>query len=138
MIFEFVESEEFENPYELSRFVMAVKKYNVKIAIDDFGSGYSNFAYILTMGADYIKIDGSLIKEIVTNSSILVIVESIIFFAKQLGIKTIAEFVSSEEIYNMAKNIGIDECQGYYIGEPAPTVIARGESSYGAGGVTRP
>ena len=138
VIFEFVESEEFENPYELSGFVMAVKKYNVKIAIDDFGSGYSNFAYILTMGADYIKIDGSLIKEIVTNSSILVIVESIIFFAKQLGIKTIAEFVSSEEIYNMAKNIGIDECQGYYIGEPAPTVIARGESSYGAGGVTRP
>lgn len=126
--FEFVESEEFQNSYELSQFVTDVKKYNAKIAIDDFGSGYSNFAYILTMGADYVKIDGSLIKEIVTNPSILVIVKSIIYFSRQLKIKTIAEFVSSEEIYNTVKSIGIDEFQGYFIGEPAPYLLSTNDN----------
>ncbi|SMD01027.1 EAL domain-containing protein [Sporomusa malonica] len=121
--FEFVESEEFEDPFELSLFVKEVQKYNAKIAIDDFGSGYSNFAYILTMGADYLKIDGSLIKEIVDSPSALAIVKTIVHFAKQLNIKTIAEFVSSEDIYNAARNIGIDEFQGYYIGKPAPYIF---------------
>lgn len=125
--FEFVESEEFKDPNSLTIFINKIKHYGAKIAIDDFGSGYSNFAYILNMGANYIKIDGSLISEIGTNSSVDAIVESIVHFAQQLGVKTIAEYVSSKSIYITAKRIGVDYVQGYYIGKPQAHLV--GESS---------
>jgi diguanylate cyclase (GGDEF)-like protein len=121
--FEFVESEEFKNPDDLSLFIQKIKECGAKIAIDDFGSGYSNFAYILNMEAHYIKIDGSLISEIDTNPAMVAIVESIVHFAKQLGIKTIAEYVSSEAIFLEAKRIGLDYLQGYYIGKPKPYLV---------------
>jgi diguanylate cyclase (GGDEF)-like protein len=126
--FEFVESEEFKNPDDLSRFIHKIKACGAKIAIDDFGSGYSNFAYILNMEAHYIKIDGSLISEIATNPAMVAIVESIAYFAKQIGIKTIAEYVSSEAIFLEAKRIGLDYLQGYYIGKPKPYLV-EGESN---------
>jgi len=121
--FEFVESEEFKNRDDLSLFIRKIKACGAKIAIDDFGSGYSNFAYILNMEAHYIKIDGSLISEIGTNPAMVAIVESIVYFAKQLGIKTIAEYVSSEAIFYEAKRIGLDYLQGYYIGKPRPYLV---------------
>lgn len=121
--FEFVESEEFENPEELLRFITAVKRYHAKIAIDDFGSGYSNFAHIFTMGADYIKVDGSLVKEIADNPSVLAVVESIVYLARKLNIKVIAEFVCCETIYHTVKDMGLDEVQGYFIGEPKPHLL---------------
>lgn len=121
--FEFVESEEFKNPEDLSSFIRKIKGFGAKIAIDDFGSGYSNFAYILNMGAHYIKVDGSLISEIGTNPAMVAIVESIVYFAQQLGIKTIAEYVSSESIFLEARQIGLDYVQGYYIGEPKPVLV---------------
>ncbi|CUH95031.1 hypothetical protein P22_1100 [Propionispora sp. 2/2-37] len=121
--FEFVESEEFEDIRELASFIQSVKAYRAKIAIDDFGSGYSNFAHILTMDTDYIKLDGSLIKEIATNPSVLAIVESIVYLARKLNIKVIAEFVSSEAIFSTAQKIGLDEVQGYFIGAPKPDLL---------------
>lgn len=124
--FEFVESEEFEDIRELASFIQSVKTYRAKIAIDDFGSGYSNFAHILTMDTDYIKLDGSLIKEIATNPSVLAIVESIVYLARKLNIKVIAEFVSSEAIFSTAQKIGLDEVQGYFIGAPKPDLLQSG------------
>lgn len=70
------------------------------------------------MNADYIKIDGSLIKDILINKSSQEIVVTIIDFAKRQGFKTIAEFVSDEEIFKKVKDLGIDYVQGYYIDEP--------------------
>ena len=64
------------------------------------------------------KIDGSLIKELDNNVNSYAIVKAIIQFAKSLGIKTIAEFVSSKEIFDVAYGLGIDEFQGYYFAEP--------------------
>ena len=128
--FEFVESEEFKNPEDLSFFIKKIKAFGAKIAIDDFGSGYSNFAYILNMGAHYIKIDGSLISEIGTNPAMVAIVESIVYFAKQLGIRTIAEYVSSESIFLEAKRIGLDYVQGYYIGKPSPILVEENKFCY--------
>jgi EAL domain-containing protein (putative c-di-GMP-specific phosphodiesterase class I) len=75
------------------------------------------------MGAHYIKIDGSLISEIGTNPAMVAIVESIVYFAKQLGIRTIAEYVSSESVFLEAKRIGLDYVQGYYIGKPSPILV---------------
>ena len=90
-----------------------------KIAIDDFGTGYSNFEHILKLNVDYIKIDGSLIKGIQQDKKHKIIVETIVDFAKKVGSKTIAEFVSDEEIFKNIKEIGVDFSQGYFTGKPS-------------------
>jgi EAL domain-containing protein (putative c-di-GMP-specific phosphodiesterase class I) len=95
----------------------------VKIAIDDFGTGYSNFSYLLKLRPDYIKIDGSLIKHIDTDDNSIAIVSAILAFSKKLGIKTIAEYVHSKEVYEKCKELGIDEFQGFYLGEPTSSLV---------------
>jgi len=94
------------------------KKLGVKIAIDDFGSGYSNFIRIIRLKPDYLKIDGSLIKNIDKDNNSYEIVKSIIAFSKTLNIRTIAEYVHSEEIFNLLLELDVDEFQGYYFGKP--------------------
>lgn len=115
---EIVESEGIVNFKEVNRFLNRLKVYGCKVAIDDFGSGYSNFEYILKLDADYIKIDGSLIKEIDHNKDSQDIVRTIVSFAKLKNIRTIAEFVSSKEIYEKVVELGVDYSQGYYFGKP--------------------
>ena len=116
--FEVLESESIDDYNKVIEFIDMVKSYGSKIAIDDFGSGYSNFSHLLKLSPDYIKIDGSLIKDIDTNANSLIITQTINDFAHKLGIKTVAEFVHSKKIFEILKDIGIDEYQGYYFGEP--------------------
>ncbi|MEJ5167891.1 MAG: EAL domain-containing protein, partial [Arcobacteraceae bacterium] len=96
------------------------KTYGCKFAIDDFGSGYSNFEQVLKMKADFLKIDGSLIKDIVKDPDSRVVIETIVEFAKKTGLKTVAEFVSDEEIDRVLDEIGVDYKQGFYYGKPEP------------------
>ena len=124
VVFEIVESEGIDNFEDINAFIDKVKNLGCKIAIDDFGSGYSNFDYLIKLNANYIKIDGSLIKDILLNKNTLEIIITIIDFAKRQGFKTIAEFVSSEEIYLKVKELGIDYVQGYYISEPKKFIKA--------------
>lgn len=118
VIFELVESDGIENYEEVSEFIVEVKKHGALIAIDDFGTGYSNFEHLLRLNIDYIKIDGTLIKNITVDKSSEVIVETIVSFAKKLGLKTIAEFVHSKEVMEKVAEMGIDYSQGYYLSEP--------------------
>lgn len=118
VVFEIVESEGIENFNEVTEFIKEIKKYGSKIAIDDFGTGYSNFSYLMKLNVDYIKIDGSIIKNIHNDKSAEVVTKTIVTFAKELGIETIAEFVSEEEIYNKIKDLKVDYSQGYYFSEP--------------------
>ena len=118
VVFEIVESESIENVKEVVTFIQEVKAFGCKIAIDDFGTGYSNFNYLLQLKADIIKIDGSLIKNIVTSKDTQAIVSFIVEFAKKMGMQTIAEFVEDEEIYNSVKALGVDYSQGYYFCKP--------------------
>jgi c-di-GMP phosphodiesterase len=104
----------------LKDFVRQVKQYGVKIAIDDFGSGYSNFRMLLDMEADYLKIDGSLIRNIHEDAASRNVVETIKAFADKTNIGIVAEFVSNKEIYETLKNMGIQYFQGYYFGKPEP------------------
>jgi c-di-GMP phosphodiesterase len=122
LIFEILESEGIENFEEVSHFITHVKKYGCKIAIDDFGSGYSNFAYLMRLNVDFIKIDGSLIKNLDIDLSAQDIVRTIVEFANRLNIRTIAEFVSTASIYEECKELKIDYIQGYYLSEPQPKV----------------
>ena len=122
VVFEILESEGIENFDEVADFIKTVKSYGAKIAIDDFGTGYSNFSYLSKLDIDYIKIDGSLIKNIKTDSDHLLSVESILFFARKKGIETIAEYVEDESIFNKVLELGIDYSQGYLFSTPQPTI----------------
>ena len=120
IIFEILESEGIESYEEVSRFISRVKELGAKVAIDDFGTGYSNFENILNLNVDYIKIDGSLIREIGANPRHRIIVETIIDFAQKIGARTIAEFVADEATYDAVKTLDVDFAQGYYTGRPMP------------------
>jgi EAL domain-containing protein (putative c-di-GMP-specific phosphodiesterase class I) len=118
VVFEIVESEGIEDFVEVNSFIDKVRELGCQIAIDDFGSGYSNFEYLIKLNADYIKIDGSLIKDILINKNSEEIVITLVDFARRQGLKTIAEFVSNKDIFEKVKDLGIDYAQGYYISEP--------------------
>jgi len=120
--FELLESEAIQDFKKVERFVNEVKRYGAKVAIDDFGSGYSNFSYLTQMRINYIKIDGSLIKNIDVDKPTLLVVETIVEFAKKLGIKTIAEYVHSSVIMDKVKELDIDYAQGFYIDEPSVSI----------------
>ncbi|MBC8238336.1 MAG: EAL domain-containing protein, partial [Helicobacteraceae bacterium] len=116
--FEIVESEDIHDYRVLENFILMVKEYGCKVSIDDFGSGYSNFTNILKLNIDYIKIDGSLIKRLNTDQNVKHMIKGILLYAQNTGIKTIAEFVSSQELTDRVRELGIDYIQGYHFGEP--------------------
>lgn len=118
IIFEITESEAIKDFSSVTEFIKIVRNYGVKIAIDDFGSGYSNFSYLVDIKPDFIKIDGSIIKGVINNKSCKLVAKSIIDMAKSLDILTVAEFVSNREIYLCLMDLGVDLVQGYYISEP--------------------
>ncbi|PLX69242.1 MAG: hypothetical protein C0602_07445 [Denitrovibrio sp.] len=118
VIFELLESEGIESFEAVNEFIRNIKKTGAMVAIDDFGSGYSNFVYLSELRVDIIKIDGSLIKNIDKDTQAQIIVGTIIKFANQLNIKTVAEFVHSESVKQKVIEIGIDYIQGYHIGKP--------------------
>ena len=116
--FELLESESITDYEKAIEFVNTVKSIGCTIAIDDFGSGYSNFEYLLRLKPDYIKIDGSSVKNIHNDKNSYLITKTINDFAHSLGIKTIAEFVHCKEVFEVLKGLGIDEYQGNYFSEP--------------------
>ncbi|MDB2562251.1 EAL domain-containing protein [Sulfurimonas sp.] len=121
-IFEITESEIIEDYAEIKDFIRRFRKYGVKFAIDDFGSGFSNFEYILEIEPDYLKIDGSLVKNIDTDEKSHILVNAIVDFSHRLGIKVIAEYVHSAIIFEMLKKLGVDEFQGYYFSKPSEMI----------------
>lgn len=118
VIFEIVESENIQDYKILKAFIEEFKLLGVRFAIDDFGTGFSNFSHIFELTPDFIKIDGSLIKNIDTDKKSYELVKAIVFFCKQLDIQTVAEFVHSKEVFEVALSLGIDFFQGYYFGKP--------------------
>jgi diguanylate cyclase (GGDEF)-like protein len=118
LILEIVESEHITKSENFLPFVASLRKEGVRFALDDFGSGYSNFAFLLTMHPKFIKIDGSLVKRMVTDQQSYAIVETIVLFAQQMQATVIAEFVENEKIVRALENLGIIYMQGYYFSPP--------------------
>lgn len=118
VVFELLESEGIENFDEVASFITRMKSLGASIAIDDFGSGYSNFENILKLNIDFLKIDGSLIRTIDQDPRHRIVVESIVDFAHRIGIETIAEFVATKELLAMITELGITYSQGYHTGKP--------------------
>ncbi|MEK6659784.1 MAG: bifunctional diguanylate cyclase/phosphodiesterase [Campylobacterota bacterium] len=96
----------------------SLRSFGFKIAIDDFGSQSSNLSRLLEFLPDYLKIDGSFIKNILTDNKSLIIVEAIVLLCKKSNIKIIAEFVHSAEVQAKVEELGIEYSQGFYFGEP--------------------
>lgn len=98
--------------------IKKLKDLGFQIAIDDFGSENSNFSRIIHLQANYLKIDGIFIKDIANDINKQNITLSIIQLARNLGMKSIAEFVSDEQTFNILKSFGVDYVQGFHFGKP--------------------
>jgi EAL domain-containing protein (putative c-di-GMP-specific phosphodiesterase class I)/GGDEF domain-containing protein len=123
IVIELIEDESITDINTIKLFMKRVKEFNVKIAIDDFGTGLSNFSRVLTYEPNFIKIDGSLIKDIESSSFSKHMVETIVNFSKKQNIKTIAEYVENENIFNILCDLGVDYSQGHYFGKAEKLII---------------
>ncbi len=117
-IFEIVETERIENPNVLREFIRRVKQYGIKVAVDDFGAGYSNFIEIGNLAIDYIKINGSLTQLLGTDISYEQILESISFMGKKMDVQLIAEFVETASMQKRLVSCGVHYSQGYLFSKP--------------------
>jgi diguanylate cyclase (GGDEF)-like protein len=116
--FEISETAAIANLTGAMRFMSSLRKVGCRFALDDFGSGLSSFAYLKSLPVDFLKIDGSFIKDIVDNPVDLAIVRSINEIGQVMEKHTIAEYVESEAVAAKLREVGIDYYQGYFIGRP--------------------
>jgi len=124
MVFEITERDTVKNMTLVEDFITELKRDGFRFAIDDFGAGYSSFHYLKAFSIDYLKIDGEFVRSMSGDSTIeRAIVKSIASLADNLGIKTIAEYVETEDILGEVASAGIDYAQGYYVQKPSPDLF---------------
>lgn len=123
VIIELLETQEISDYDILNDFINQIKQFGAKIAIDDFGSGYSNFNYILKLNIDIVKLDSSLIENIDNDKQAYTVVKNVTQTLQKLGFEVIAEKVHSAEIEKILTEIGVDYLQGYHIGKPTKNII---------------
>ena len=117
---EILESEMIADYTKIKELIDKIHDFGGEVGIDDFGSGYSNFMYLFNLDIDFIKIDGSLVKELPTSETAYLVVKNIVSIAKELRIEIVAEFVSSKEIFESIKELEIDLAQGFFLHKPEP------------------
>lgn len=123
-VFEILEDEDVDEYETLLQFVNSIHKLGGKISIDDFGSGYSNLQHLLNISADFLKIDGSIVKECCNSRYSANLIRLISVWSRVSSRDTciIAEFVENEEIQNKLLQYGIDYSQGYLFSKPSPEI----------------
>lgn len=120
IVFEILEDECFKEVDGLKIFIEEMRKIGAKVAIDDFGAGYSNLLEIIRIKPDFIKVDGEIIKEIHSNRENKLVLELITSLAGDLNVQVVAEFVENEEVQREVLSHGIAYTQGYIYSKPAP------------------
>ncbi|MFI2811613.1 MULTISPECIES: EAL domain-containing protein [unclassified Microbulbifer] len=118
--FEITETAIISHMDSASRFVTELRRLGCRIALDDFGNGLSSFGYLKSFTIDYIKIDGSFVRQVEENFVDLIIVESIHQIAQRLGARTVAEYVEDEATLRRMASLGVNLVQGYHVGHPRP------------------
>ena len=119
VVLEITEREALPNLTQVGLVIEELRANNISVALDDFGSGFSSFMYLKYLAIDYVKIEGSFIRQIVADERDRIMVEHINSMAHQFGLKTVAEFVEDEVTAKIIAEIGVDYAQGYYYGHPA-------------------
>ena len=122
--FEITETAAIASFAQASRFINALKELGCKFALDDFGTGLSSFGYLKHFPVDYLKIDGSFVKEILHDPIDREMVRSINEIGHLTGKKVIAEWAENQEIITMLRGMGVDYAQGYGISEPKRVLMA--------------
>lgn len=120
IIFELTETAAFYNLDEVRHFVSRIKNLGCRFALDDFGVGFSSFYYIKELNFDYLKLDGSFIKNLPRNASDQVFVRAMVEISRVFGLTVIAEWVEDKETADMLREFNVAYGQGYYFGKPAP------------------
>jgi diguanylate cyclase (GGDEF)-like protein/PAS domain S-box-containing protein len=120
LCFEITETVAIANIQAASVFILELRKLGCRFALDDFGSGLSSFAYLKNLHVDYLKIDGSIVRDIDTDAVNAAMVSSIHQLGRAMNIETVAEFVETDAILKKLADIGIDYAQGYGIARPGP------------------
>ena len=119
LVLEITEREALPNLTQVRAALEELRASKISVALDDFGSGFSSFLYLKYLSIDYVKIEGSFVRNMVADERDRIIVEQINSMAHRFGLKTVAEFVEDEETAKMLVEIGVDYAQGYYFGRPA-------------------
>jgi EAL domain-containing protein (putative c-di-GMP-specific phosphodiesterase class I) len=120
LCFEITETVAIANMEMAAEFILELRKLGCRFALDDFGSGLSSFAYLKNLQVDYLKIDGSIVRDIDTDAVNAAMVSSIQQLASAMDIKTVAEFVETDAILRRLVDIGVDYAQGFGIARPVP------------------
>jgi EAL domain-containing protein (putative c-di-GMP-specific phosphodiesterase class I) len=125
--FEITETSAVANFDEAKKFIARLREMGCSFSLDDFGTGMSSIAYLKHLPVDFIKIDGSFVKEILHSKVDRAMVEMITKTAKIMQKQVVAEFVESVAILDELRQIGVDYVQGYAIGKPVPVLTLREE-----------
>ncbi len=120
LVIEFVETENYQEERLLFDFIDKVRSYGCRISVDDFGSGYATYTTIISLSPMFIKIDGTIIRDIATSEKNVIILRSICFMAELIGASTIAEYVENKDIQAVLEQYGVDYSQGYLYSKPIP------------------
>lgn len=126
LCFEVTETAAIADIVHATRFIGTLRERGCLFALDDFGSGFSSFTYLKSLPVDFVKIDGSFVRDIANDSIDLAMVKSINEIGHVMGKKTIAEFVEDENVLALLKVVGVDYAQGFEIGRPTPLALFRG------------
>jgi len=120
LCFEITEQVAVDDISLLNKLISSLKALGSTFSLDDFGTGVSTFEYLKLLDVDYLKIDGSFVKNIVNDEVALGMVQSICQIAHTMRLKVIAEYVENVEILNILSDMGVDYGQGYHIERPGP------------------
>jgi diguanylate cyclase (GGDEF)-like protein len=123
VIFEITETAALRDIGRAQRSIRELKRYGCEFALDDFGVGYSSFNYIKHLDIDYLKIDGSFVRNLLESEDDRVFVKALADVARGMSIKTIAEMVEDESVVQYLYELGIDYGQGYHFGRPKPKLL---------------
>ena len=124
--FEITETAAIANLEMATAFMNELRRLGCRFALDDFGSGLSSFAYLRNLPVNYLKIDGSFVRNIDTDQVNAAMVTAINQLGVVMGIETIAEFVENDDIMNILADIGVDYAQGYGVARPGPLADTHG------------
>ena len=130
LTFEITETAACEQINTAMEFFQKVRQLGCLVSLDDFGVGFSSFSYLKHLRADILKIDGSFIRDIHNSSADQLFVKALVDVARGMGMRTVAEFVENEQVFERVRGLGVDYVQGYYLGKPQSTLQPVSSEAY--------